>query len=113
MSAAAQEMQAGERKCPFCGKPVRSELTQCPFCREALPQVGRISRGGAAEGRRKIRRGLLFMLLALIIYYYLGGYSGWQVPIPVPPLVNHYLTPLLFLGGSGMTLYGLFLMIRS
>jgi hypothetical protein len=36
-----------------------------------------------------------------------------QLPILVLPLVTDYLSPLLFLGGLGMTLYGLFLRIKS
>jgi hypothetical protein len=31
----------------------------------------------------------------------------------VLPVVTNYLTPLLFLGGLGLTLYGLFRRIRS
>jgi hypothetical protein len=104
---------AGERKCPFCGKPVRGGLTQCPFCREAIPQVGPISRGNPLEGRRKIRQGLLYMLLALIVYYFASGHSRLQLPVQVPPIVAQYLTWLLFLGGAGMVVYGYYLKVRS
>jgi hypothetical protein len=103
----------GERKCPFCGKPVRGDARQCPFCREAIPSMGRVSKTDVPGGRRKIRRGLLYMLLALVIYYFAGGFSGLRVPLIVSPLVSHYLAPVLFLGGLGMVFYGFFLTIRS
>ena len=53
------------------------------------------------------------MLLAGVIYYFAGGYSGFKIPIQLPPLVNAYLAPVVFLGGAGMTLYGLFKRLRS
>jgi hypothetical protein len=56
------------------------------------------------------------MLLAGVIHYFAGGYGApLQIPLPAPvlPFVTQYLTPLIFLGGLGLTLYGLFLRIRS
>lgn len=108
-----QGMTIEQRDCPFCGKPVPVKLNNCPYCREAIPQVHVSSGYFSLEGRRKIRRGLLYMLLAGIIYYFAGGYSTWRVPIPIPGFVNQYLTPLLFLAGAGMTLYGLYLKMKS
>jgi hypothetical protein len=35
------------------------------------------------------------------------------LPAPVAPLVTQYLTPLLFVGGLGMTIYGLYLKVKS
>jgi hypothetical protein len=52
-------------------------------------------------------------LLAGVIYYFAGGHSGLKLPVEVPGFVNMYLTPLLFLAGVGMALYGLFQQIRS
>src|ERR1700704_710910 len=101
------------RRCVFCGKSMAARLTQCPFCREAVPQV-QLSRRTGPDGRRQIRRGLLYMLLAGVIHYFAGGYSmPIQLPILILPLVTDYLSPLLFLGGLGMTIYGLFLRIKS
>ncbi len=37
----------------------------------------------------------------------------FQLPVLILPLVTDYLSPLLFLGGLGMTIYGLFLRIKS
>jgi hypothetical protein len=57
------------------------------------------------------------MLLAAVIHYFAGGYGApvFLIPLPAPvmPLVTQYLTPLLFLGGLGYALYGLYLKIKS
>jgi hypothetical protein len=101
------------RQCAFCGKQIAVTLNRCPFCREAVPQV-RLSRSGSSSGRHQIRRGLLYMLLAAIIYYFAGGYGGpLRLPVQIVPAVVNYLLPLLFLGGLGLTLYGLFLKAKS
>src|ERR1700694_5927283 len=107
MSAFAKQT-ADTRRCVFCGKSMAVQLAQCPFCREAVPQV-QLSRRRGPDGRHQIRRGLLYMLLA-------GGYGApLQIPLPAPvlPFVTQYLTPLIFLAGLGLTLYGLFLRIKS
>jgi hypothetical protein len=113
----ASAKTAGEtRRCVFCGKHMAAHLMQCPFCREAVPQV-QLSRRTTSEGRSQIRRGLLYMLLGAVIHYFVGGYGApiFLVPLPAPvtPLVTQYLTPLLFLGGLGYTLYGLILKMKS
>jgi hypothetical protein len=56
-----------------------------------------------------MRRGLLYMLLAGIIYYFGGGYSTFAMPIPIPDAVTTYLAPLLFLAGFGLCIYGFYL----
>ncbi|HYL82893.1 MAG TPA: hypothetical protein VE263_01560 [Candidatus Angelobacter sp.] len=102
------------RQCAFCGKRINVTLHQCPFCREMVPQVRLSSRGSSSEGRQKIRRGLLAMLLAAVIHYFAAGYAmPLQLPVDVMPLVTNYLSPLLFLGGLGLTLYGLILQAKS
>ena len=53
------------------------------------------------------------MLLGAVIYYFSGGYSPLPLPVNISPLVNTYLAPIIFLGGLGMSLYGMFLRIRS
>ena len=104
-----------KKSCPFCGKPVSFSLDRCPFCREAIPTVrlGPNASSGSDDGRANIRRGLLWALLAGVIYYFAGGHSPLKLPIEVPAFVNVYLTPILFLGGASMALYGLFQKIRS
>lgn len=101
------------RQCAFCGKRIDAHLNQCPFCREMVPQV-RLSRSWGTAGRTHMRRGLLYMLLAGVIYYFAAGYAKpMEIPVAVQPVVVNYLVPLLFLGGVGLTLYGLFLRFRS
>jgi hypothetical protein len=106
------------QRCAYCGKQMAARLKQCPFCREAVPTVQVTRRSiSASDGHSQIRRGLLYMLLGAVIHYFAGGYGApiFQIPLPAPvmPLVTQYLTPLLFLGGLGFTLYGLFLKVRS
>lgn len=60
-----------------------------------------------------IRRGLLYMLLAGVIHYFAAGYSGLALPFAVPSMVTQYLTPVLFLCGLSLGLYGLYLRARS
>jgi len=112
MSASAKQA-TDTRRCVYCGKHIAAHLTQCPFCREAVPQV-QLTRRTGPDGRQQMRRGLLYTLLAAIIYYFAGGYSAplW-VPVQVLPVVTNYLLPLLFLGGLSLTLYGLFLSFKS
>jgi hypothetical protein len=104
-----------KKSCPFCGKPVSVNLDRCPFCREAIPKVrlGTNVVRGSSDGRANIRRGLLWALLAGVIYYFAGGHSSLKLPVEVPSFVNVYFTPILFLGGAAMALYGLFQKIRS
>ena len=101
------------RQCAFCGKRIAAHLRQCPFCREMVPQV-RLSRPSSDAGRQQIRRGLLYMLLAGVIYYFGAGYAKpLEIPVTIQPAVVSYLVPLLFLGGLGLTLYGLILKAKS
>jgi hypothetical protein len=118
----AMGKRAGEtQRCAYCGKQMAAHLTQCPFCREAVPKVQlsplRSSSRSGSDGHSQIRRGLLYMLLGAVIHYFAGGYGApiFQIPLPAPvmPLVTQYLTPLLFLGGLGFALYGLYLKIKS
>jgi hypothetical protein len=48
------------------------------------------------------------MLLAAVIHYFSGGYSSLELPFPIHSAVQEYLAPLLFLGGLGLLVYGLF-----
>src|SRR5713101_6095315 len=107
MASSPQQQVENRRQCVFCGKPIAAQATQCPFCREMIPQMPVVRRGGS-NGRREVRRGLLYMLLAGVIYYFAGGYSPLSLPVAVSSAVTTYLAPLLFLGGLGLTLYGLY-----
>ncbi len=104
------------RQCAFCGKRIAAHLNQCPFCRETVLQVPqmRLSRSSSGAGRTQIRRGLLYMLLAGVIYYFAAGYAKpLEIPIAIQPAVVNYLSPLLFLGGLGLTLYRLIQKAKS
>lgn len=98
--------------CAYCGKPVPARMNRCPFCREAVPEV-RLSARSEKGGGRELRRGMMYMLLGAVIYYFSGGYSALSLPISLNPWVSTYLAPLVFLGGLGMSLYGIFLRLRS
>jgi len=53
-------------------------------------------------------------LLAGVIYYFAAGYAKpLEIPITIQPAVNNYLAPLLFLGGLGLTLFGLLRKAKS
>ncbi|MDE3169268.1 MAG: hypothetical protein KGL75_03920, partial [Acidobacteriota bacterium] len=97
------------RQCPFCGKMISVTHSHCPFCREAVPPVPgsqaavRHSVSFDSGGNRKLRQGLLYMLLAGVIQYFAGGYaSPLKVPVHIQPVVTSYLVPLLFLSGLGL-----------
>jgi hypothetical protein len=97
------------RQCPYCGKLVSASLAECPYCHEVIPEIRTNVPPRLDTGGRKIRQGLLYMLLAAIIHYFAGGYSAMELPFPIQPVVTVYLSPLLFLGGLGLILYGFYL----
>jgi hypothetical protein len=109
---ASGSMAHAIRQCPFCGMSVLRTASQCPSCRETLPDAdprrGATARA-ASPKRSTVRRGLLYMLLAGVVQYFAGGYSGMHLPVAVSSVVSMYLAPLLFLSGFGMTVYGLFI----
>ena len=113
MSVSLQSQAVASRPCVFCGKPVLSHLTRCPHCREDIPQVRLASPRTRTGGREQIRRGLLYMLLAGVIQYFAGGYSGLNPPISIPPVVTTYLAPVVFLSGLGLLIYGYYLRAKS
>lgn len=105
----------GMRQCAFCGKPIGAHVNQCPFCREMQPQMPKVRLSSSTgAGGQQVRRGLLYMLMAGVIYYFAAGYAKpLEVPVAIQPAVINYLTPLLFLGGLGLTFYGLILKAKS
>ena len=94
------------RQCPSCGRYVADHLTQCPDCREPLREIQSHRGEVTAESPPQIRRGLLYMFLAAILYYFAGGHSPWTLPLASLSIVTDYLVPFLFLCGLGLTLYG-------
>lgn len=103
----------GQRQCPYCGKFLPDTRTQCPHCLEVLSQVRVAAHRRPFDGKQQIRRGVLYMALGAIFYYFAAGYSTLKFPFTIPSPVNDYLAPLLFLGGLGLTLYGLYRRFRG
>ena|ERR1043166_4804471 len=98
---------AGMRQCGYCGQYASVNALECPKCHERFPaHIPAVSRP-RFESHGELRRGILYMALAGVVHYFAGGYSNMELPIPIPPVVPEYLTPLLFLGGLGFVLYGL------
>jgi hypothetical protein len=62
----------------------------------------------AAERPSEICRGMLVMLPARVIHYFSGGYSAMNLPYPVNPVITVYVSPMLFLSGLGLVVYGFF-----
>ena len=110
--AGAWNQAAASRPCAFCGKPVPSQLNRCPHCREEVPEV-RMSGRAWKDGGREVRRGLLYMLLGGVVYYFGGGYSAMKLPISVSPVYVVHLAQMVFLGGLGLFLYGCYHRLRS
>jgi hypothetical protein len=91
-----------------------TQQTRCPHCREDVPQV-RVASAARARtgGREQVRRGLLYMLLAGVVQYFAGGYSGLTPPVAIPDVVTTYLAPAVFLSGLGLLIYGFYLRAKS
>ena len=81
---------------------------------DGLPRVRESRRQDISqESSGMIRRGLLYMLLAAVLFYFAGGYNPMEFPLNViPPVLDIYL-PLLFLGGLGMVLLAVIRRPRS
>jgi hypothetical protein len=98
------------RQCPYCGKAIPAQVRECPYCdatlRAYMPDISRSSRSG--QVRRLLRRGTLWMLLAVVVYYFAAGYSPWDFPFSFAPMLVDWVLPLLFLAGFGQAAYGLY-----
>lgn len=113
MAFSTTSVPSDARLCPYCGKPVATRLTRCPFCREEIQDVRFVARGYRVEAREKLRRGLLYILLAAVIHYFAAGYSTFTLPVTIPAFVTMYLTPLMFLAGIGFEFYGAILYLKG
>lgn len=113
MSVSLQSQTVASRACVYCGKSMLSHLTRCPHCREDVPQVRMMASHTRTGGREQIRRALLYMLLAGVIQYFAGGYSGLTPPVTIPDVVTTYLAPAVFLSGLGLLIYGIYLRAKS
>lgn len=113
MAYSTATVSSDTRICPYCGKPILSRLTRCSFCREEIQDVKFVARGYRVEAREKMRRGLLYILLAAIAHYFAAGYSTFTLPVAIPAVVTMYLTPLLFMAGMGYEFYAAVLYLKS
>jgi hypothetical protein len=101
------------RQCPHCGKEISDRHVQCPYCREDVASGETTRSYNPMAGRTQIRRGLLYMWLAGIFYYFAAGYSGLALPFATPNVATEYLLPFLFLAGLGLVIAGLFQKMRG
>ena len=107
----SQQVVSGVRQCVYCGKPVAANQHQCPHCREAVPKA-RVAPPPAAAKGGQITRGCLYMVLALAIHYLALRSDSLNLPISINPAVS-YLATMLFLGGLGLALYGMFTKVTA
>ena len=114
MPVSLESQAVASRPCVFCGMSMSTHQTRCPHCREDVPQV-RVASAARARtgGREQVRRGLLYMLLAGVVQYFAGGYSGLTPPVAIPDVVTTYLAPAVFLSGLGLLIYGFYLRAKS
>lgn len=96
------------RQCPFCGKAVGQAATHCSSCQAELPAIRQRGRTSNEASRRLIRRGMLWMLLAGVLYYFAAGYSAFEFPVAIAPILTGWVLPLLFLAGLGLLTYGVY-----
>ncbi len=101
------------RQCPHCGAHVSEFATYCPNCRESLQGVQAFTPHRPPQGGPEIRRGLLYMLLAAVLYYFAGGHSPLEFPVPFAHFLTDYLLPFLFLCGLGLVAFGLYRRVRG
>lgn len=97
------------KQCTFCGEFAPESATICPRCREPFSSV--VAHGGLdpVQGKREIRRGILYMVLAGVVHYFTAGYSGMELPLSIIiPAVNLYLLPFLGLLGMGLVILGIY-----
>lgn len=96
------------RQCPFCGKPVGQAATHCASCQAELPAIRQRVGSSNEASRRLIRRGMLWMLLAGVLYYFAAGYGALEFPVAIAPMLTGWVLPLLFLAGLGLLAYGVY-----
>jgi hypothetical protein len=102
------------QQCIHCGKQIRRNAKQCPYCREAQAE-GRPTT--ATRPRTQVgghfRSGLLLMLLSAAVHYFAGGYSPLVLPSDISSPMLTYRAPVLFLVGLAMSLWSFFLRIQA
>ena len=68
----------------------------------------------AEKSKRQIRRGLMYMWIAGLVYYLTKGYAEpLHLPVTYLPILTDYVLPFMFLGGLGLIGLGLFRRARA
>jgi hypothetical protein len=94
------------RPCPYCGYSNYDNAVECRHCRASLlDQSGTLYRGpsywvGPVKACEIRSKALSFIVLALLMKVYWGGYGPW--PVIDPPFLNIrlWLEPLFLYGGA-------------
>jgi hypothetical protein len=114
MSGFSRGREHGTQQCIHCGRQIRCNLTQCPYCREAQAERRPLANTRPrTQTNGRFRSGLLLMLLSLAVHYFAGGYSPLVLPGDISSPLLTYLAPLLFVSGLAMSLWSLFLRVRA
>ncbi|HEX9760416.1 MAG TPA: hypothetical protein VGA40_05835 [Candidatus Acidoferrales bacterium] len=97
------------KQCTFCGEFALETAAMCPRCREAFPAVTMQGSLDPVQGKREIRRGILYVVLSGVVHYFTAGYSGMQLPLSIIiPAVDDFLLPFLALCGMGLIVLGFY-----
>lgn len=59
-----------------------------------------------------MHRGLWYMLIVAVIYYFFTQKTPLKIPLPFAPTLTTYLLPTLFFAALIFVLYGVFLRIK-
>lgn len=94
------------RPCPYCGYSNYDNAVECRYCQASfLEKDGTLYKGqsywvGPQKAHDIRRKALSFIVLALLMKVYWGGYGPWPV-VDAPLLtIRHWLEPLFLYGGA-------------
>ena len=94
------------KPCPYCGYANYENAVECRYCQASLRQKdGTLYKSptywcGPQKARGIRSKALSFIVLALLMRVYWGGYGPWPV-VDLPLLkIRTWLEPLFFYGGA-------------
>jgi hypothetical protein len=95
------------KACPYCGYSNHDNAVECRSCQASfLEQGGTLYKGrtywvGPQKARDIRRKALSFVVLALLMKVYWGGYGPWPVvDLPILVSLRAWLEPLFLYGGA-------------
>jgi hypothetical protein len=100
------------RGCPFCGKTISDSARECPFCHENIPQVRLSAVSNEARGNAAMHRGLWYMLILAVVYFFFTQKTPLKIPLPFAPTLTHYLLPGFFFVALIFVLYGIYMRVK-